>query len=84
MAIPYTGKSEYCYANSLHMCLLAAGFAAGELPEPGFLECLTTLPFGSMYERLEDGPLFFPSPIAMSPDTGLDRALDTLGWSCEL
>jgi hypothetical protein len=66
------------------MCLLAAGFAAGELPEPGFLECLTTMPFGSMYLRLDDGPMFFPSPCVTSPDDGLDRALDALGWSCEL
>ena len=84
MAIPYTGKSEYCYASSLHMCLLAADFAPGELPDTGFLECLTTMPFGSMYLVLDDGPMFFPSPIATSPDGGLDRALDALGWSCEL
>ncbi|MGH2517711.1 MAG: hypothetical protein ACRDHP_18845, partial [Ktedonobacterales bacterium] len=82
MAIPYTGKSEYCYVNSLHMCLHAAGFASDELPAPGFLECLTTMPFGSTYLRLDDGPLFFGSPCAISPDDGLDRALDALGWTC--
>jgi hypothetical protein len=40
MLIPYAGKSEYCYANSLHMSLVGAGADARDLPEVGFLECL--------------------------------------------
>jgi hypothetical protein len=43
MLIPYTGKSEYCYANSLHMSLVGAGATARDLPEAGFLECLTEI-----------------------------------------
>ena len=83
MVFPYTGKSEYCYANSLHMCLEGAGAEARDLPEVGFLECLTTMPFGNMYLRLEDGTLvFFDSPT-VDPDAGLTLALAALGWTCD-
>lgn len=82
MMTPYTGKSEYCYANSLHMSLIGAGADARELSDPGFLECLTTLPFGKEYMRLEDGPLVFFSSPDVSPVTGLRRAIEALGWTC--
>jgi len=78
----YTGSGAYCYANSLHMCLQAAG-AGDTLPEPGFLECLTTMPFGAGYLRFGDGAVALPSPITVDPDTGLTRALDALGWACD-
>ncbi len=78
----YSGSGAYCYANSLHMCLQAAG--AGEaLPKPGFLECLTTMPFGAGYLRTAGGAVALPSPIAVDPDLGLTRALDALGWACD-
>jgi hypothetical protein len=48
----YTGNGAYCYANSLYMALREAGAAADELPEPGFIECLTTMPFGTLYLRV--------------------------------
>jgi len=77
----YTGSGAYCYANSLHMCLQAAG-ADDALLDPGFLECLTTMPFGTGYLRVEDGAFALPSPMTVDPDRGLTRALDALGWAC--
>lgn len=81
--IPYTGSGPYCYANSLHMSLLAAGFDSSDLPHPGFIECLTTMPFGALYLRLAQGPLAFFSPATVDPDLGLTMALEALGWSCD-
>jgi hypothetical protein len=83
MLIPYAGKSEYCYANGLHMSLVGAGATAPDLPGVGFLECLTTMPFGTMYLHLEDGPLVFFSAPSIDPDAGVTRALATLGWTCD-
>jgi hypothetical protein len=80
--IPYTGNGAYCYANSLHMSLLGAGAAAKDLPEPGFLECLATMPFGHVYLALEDGPLVFFSGPPIDPDRGLTLAIASLGWTC--
>jgi hypothetical protein len=81
--IPYTGNGAYCYSNSLHMILHAASATPNEVPEPAFLECLATMPFGNLYLALEHDPLvFFSSPI-MDPDQGLTRAIKTLGWTCQ-
>ena len=77
----YTGNSSYCYSNSLHMCLQHAGM--NELPDASFFECLTGMPFGTLFLNL-DMPMFFPSPAKTDPHTGLSQALETLGWSCEL
>lgn len=79
-AAPYSGISTYCYANSLHMSLRGAG--AASLPDVGFIECLTTMPFGKLYLRLPAGGLLFFSPAAVSPESGLDRALAAMGWEC--
>jgi len=82
-ATRYTGSGYRCYADSLHMCLHAAGAAGMDLPGPDTLECLTTMPFGAGYLRLDDGiPLVMFSPITIEPDSGLTRALDALGWTC--
>ena len=77
----YTGNSSYCYSNSLHMCLQDAGMI--DLPDASFLECLTGMPFGACFLKL-DMPIFFPSPAKTSPDRGLSQALKTLGWSSEV
>jgi hypothetical protein len=78
----YTGNGAYCYANSLFMALRAAGAAAEELPEPGFIECLTTMPFGTGYLRVgRELLVFFSSPLG-NPDKGVTTALDVLGWEC--
>lgn len=83
MFLSYTGNGAYCYANSLHMSLLGAGADPKDLPDPGFLECLTGGPFGKLYLRLEDGPVvLFSSPLS-DPDLGLKRAIELLGWECE-
>ncbi|MDQ2715308.1 MAG: hypothetical protein M3Z08_10405 [Chloroflexota bacterium] len=83
MLLTYSGNGAYCYSNSLYMSLLGGGADAKELPEPGFLECLTGGPFGKLYLRLEDGPLaLFSSPVS-DPDLGLKRALELLGWECQ-
>lgn len=74
----YVGSGDYCYANSLHMSLLGGGADPATLPAPGFLECLTTMPFGNAYLK---GPALFLFD-GFDPHRGLTRALETLGWSC--
>jgi len=44
MNASFTGNGAYCYANTLHMTLLAAGGVSAAVPEPGFLECATVMP----------------------------------------
>jgi hypothetical protein len=78
--IHYTGNGAYCYANSLHMSLRAAGM--DDLPTPGFIECLTTMPFGCFYIDMAS-PLFFPSGAGVEPDSGLTLAMNALGWACD-
>lgn len=78
----YTGNGAYCYSNSVYMALRESGAAAAELPEPGFIECLTTMPFGTLYLRVgRDLLVYFSSPLA-TPDRGITTALDALGWEC--
>jgi hypothetical protein len=78
----YTGNGAYCYSNSVYMVLRESGAAAAELPEPGFIECLTTMPFGTLYLRVgRDLLVYFSSPLA-TPDRGITTALDALGWEC--
>lgn len=81
MLTAYSGNSAYCFSNSLHMCLAEAGM--GGLPPVSHVECLTGMPFGAAFFKV-DPPLFFPSPSATDPDSGLNRALATMGWSCTL
>jgi hypothetical protein len=82
MHTPYTGTSAYCFTNSLHMSLKAAGWK--DTPEVGFLECLTTMLFGKFYLRPDGAtPLLFPSGPNIDPDSGLTSALGTLGWTCD-
>ena len=81
---PYTGKSEYCYSNSLHMALSAKCPKNWTVPDPGFLECLTTMPFGNLFLDLPRGPQFLCSPADVDPESGLDRAVKALGWMREV
>jgi len=61
----YTGNGAYGYSNSVYMALRESGAAAAELPEPGFIECLTTMPFGTLYLRVgRDLLVYFSSPLA--------------------
>lgn len=78
--LPYVGSGDYCYANSLCMSLLGGGANPADLPSPGFLECLTTMPFGNTY--LDKAKLFFFD--GLDPHRGLTRAIETLGWTCRL
>jgi len=79
----YTGNGAYCFSNGLHMSLLAAGAEPLRLPEPGFLECLSGMAFGRLYNVQR--PVFFPSAPGWSPEEhGLERAIDALGWRCEV
>jgi hypothetical protein len=78
--IPYVGSGDYCYVNSLYMSLLGGGEAPDQVPSPGFLECLTTMPFGNTYLT---GPRLFLFD-AFDPHQGLTRAIETLGWTCRL
>ena len=78
MYTAYTGSSHYCYSNSLHMCLKQAGMV--NLPDAGLLECMTGMPFGTLFLQFET-PLFFPSHADLNPHSGLSRALSILGWN---
>jgi len=78
----YGGNRAYSCANSMYMALRESGATAAELPEQGFIECLTTMPFGTLYLRVgRDLLVYFSSPLA-SPDQGITTALDVLGWEC--
>ncbi len=79
----YTGSSAYCYTNSLHMALVGAGGDPHEVPDVGFLECLTTQPFGNLFIRSDAGPVPLFSSGGMDPDAGLSHALQALGWTCQ-
>lgn len=78
--VAYVGSGEYCYSNSLSMTLLGSGANPDHLPSPGFLECLSTMPFGNTY--LTGARLFLFD--AFDPHQGLTRAIETLGWTCRL
>lgn len=78
--LPYVGSGDYCYVNSLYMSLLGSGAAPDQVPSPGFLECLTTMPFGNTYLT---GPRLFLFD-AFDPHQGLTRVIETLGWTCQL
>ena len=39
------------------------------------------MPFGNAYLRLPEGSLAFFSAPDVNPDTGLNLALDSLGWT---
>ncbi|MGH7396808.1 MAG: hypothetical protein ACRELW_04660 [Candidatus Rokuibacteriota bacterium] len=78
----YSGNGAYCYANSIHMALRESGAAAAELPEPGFIECLTTMPFGTLYLRAGRDLLIYFSSSLVNPDQGIATALAVLGWEC--
>ncbi len=78
--LPYIGSGDYCFSNSLHMSLLGSGASPESLPSTGFIECLTTQPFG--YTYLKTTELFFFS--GPNPDLGLTRAIETLGWACQV
>ncbi|MGI8449303.1 MAG: hypothetical protein ACR2MP_19415 [Streptosporangiaceae bacterium] len=75
MPLRYIGSGPYCYANSLAMIL------GSESPDPSAIEVLTGSPFGIW---LLDGALPFFDPPGWDPGTGLDAAIDLLGWTCEL
>ena len=78
--LPYVGSGDYCYANSLHMSLLGSGANPDIVPSPGFLECLTTMPFGNTY--LTGAQLFFFD--GLDPHQGLTVRIEALGWTCRL
>jgi len=78
----FTGNGAYCYANAFHMVLASKAPAGGDIPEPGFLECATAMPFGQMFVAT-DAPTFWPSPPGWNPEKGLEHAIPALGWSCE-
>ncbi|MFG3439213.1 hypothetical protein ACGF0J_18370 [Nonomuraea sp. NPDC047897] len=74
MSLPYVGSGPYCYANSLKMIL---GDAA---PSASVIEVLTGSPYGM---QLIAGRLPLFDPYGWDPETGLDAAIDLLGWTCE-
>jgi hypothetical protein len=65
------------------MVLHAAGADIGWLPDVGFIECLTTLPFGNLLILGPDGALPLFSSATAHPEDGLRNALAALGWECD-
>jgi hypothetical protein len=65
------------------MVLISASDPPGaNIPEPGFLECATAMPFGRIFVA-SDAPTFWPNPPRWNPEKGLEHAIPALGWSCE-
>jgi hypothetical protein len=66
------------------MTLLATGAVQPQdLPTVGFIECLTTVPFGKLFLDLPDGPVSYLSSAIADPNTGLTIAIQTMGWKCQ-
>ncbi|KAJ0423141.1 NlpC/p60-like transpeptidase-domain-containing protein [Aspergillus carlsbadensis] len=80
--LSYTGSGRYCYAHSLYMILQTLSADPDSIPASGFIECLTTMPFGKLFIDLDTGPLSFFSNPYTDPDEGLRMAIETLGWEC--
>ncbi|KAL2859382.1 NlpC/p60-like transpeptidase-domain-containing protein [Aspergillus pseudodeflectus] len=80
--LSYTGSGPYCYAHSLYMILQALAPDPRSIPSSGFIECLTTMPFGKLFINLDTGPVSFFSNPCTDPDAGLRMAIETLGWEC--
>lgn len=74
MAIPYTGKAEYCYANSTAMLLSLIG----EEISPGRIEVLTGVGLGAFLDPTRGNLMF--SGFSAAPDAGISRALRLLGF----
>ncbi|HEY3108773.1 MAG TPA: hypothetical protein VGL23_08475 [Chloroflexota bacterium] len=82
MVAAYTGNGAYCFSNSLHMSLLAAGADPLTLPETWFIECLTAMPFGRFFSAA--GPSFgINAPGWRLERQALPLAIEALGWRCE-
>lgn len=69
----YLGNGAYCYANSASMLLSTIG----EDVEPGFFEVMTGFALGAFLS--ESNRIFFDS-CSSSPDEGVNRAFDILGF----
>src|SRR5688500_17523666 len=80
MPTAFTGDAPYCFSNSLRMTLLGSGAAPDTVPESGFLECLTGMPFGKTY--LPEQRRFWPAAPGFSPApcSGLELAIEAFGW----
>lgn len=61
----FTGNGAYCYANALHMVLASEAPNGDDIPEPGFLEGATAMPFGQMFVA-SDPPMFWPRNLPRS------------------
>jgi hypothetical protein len=74
MFVGFAGETHGCYSDALQMALGREG------PGESVLEVLTGSPFGmSLYD---DGRPFFASRM-WKPETGIDAAMDLLGWTCD-
>lgn len=82
MVAAYTGNGAYCFSNALHMSLLAAGADPAALPEPWFVECLTTMPFGRWFSPSRTAFSICASGWNLERDA-LPLAIGALGWRCE-
>ena len=83
--VPYEGSSPCGGVHALRMCLETWRASEGPWPSAGFLSCLTTLPFGASFEAEAQRPRLVPGPPQITPEAGLDRAVEALGarWRVE-
>lgn len=72
--LDYVGNGPYCYANSAAMLLESAG----ESIEPRLIEVLSGVGLGAFW--LAESQTLFLSGWASSPDVGVSRAFDLLGF----
>lgn len=70
----YVGNGAYCYANSAAMLLASIG----ERVSPSYIEVLTGVGFGAVWEESEKAAWFNGK---LTPDEGIDNAFKLLGFS---
>ncbi|MDD3647318.1 MAG: hypothetical protein PHS44_02345 [Candidatus Dojkabacteria bacterium] len=74
----YIGNGAYCYANSTAMLL----DSIGEDIDPALIEVLTGMSLGLKWNKEDNLMLFHNHPTL--PDLGITKALEFLGFSCEM
>lgn len=70
----YIGNGAYCYANSTAMLLASIG----ERVSPSFIEVLTGVGFGAVWDEAEKVAWFNGK---LTPDEGINNALKLLGFT---
>jgi hypothetical protein len=74
MSYEYSGNGAYCYSNAISMLLSSIG----EKKSPSEIEVLTGVGLGAFYFPDQDLLLF--SNLVATPDAGITKALEILGF----